>query len=242
MCSARTRAPALAALRRITNHDHVRLTACGAADSKFWDEPGVESEYVATFKQEVKRYYYFQQTRRCCYCSRLLDDHGATYDAEHIIDKNTYPQFMFELNNLASSCKKCNGAKGVKPVLVSAHVTGVPYSSSDYLIVHPHLDEWEDHLGFDPVGRIIRRDGSEKGKNTIAICAIYRVNSLTLSDAFSRDDADDAYTAMTLLYDESKSQKYRQKQLEFLRGLAEKFGLAKAKAIVDILESEFGLK
>ena len=169
-------------------------------------------DYVAAigkFRNEVKEHYYAQQRRRCCYCSTELLDHKITYDAEHILDKADYPEYMFDEANIAVACKLCNQKKSNKAISTSgAKFSELSKESSDYSIVHPHLDEWNEHLEFDQVDRIMALAKSRKGKNTIAICGITALNATRLADAFAINDYKAAeVTLRTFLEVEDKERK-----------------------------------
>jgi uncharacterized protein (TIGR02646 family) len=207
--------------------------------SSFWSSAGCDLSFIATFKAEVKSYYYFQQRRLCCYCSKELDRSQATYDAEHVIDKDAYPEFMFELNNLAVSCRTCNGSKGVRSVLASAdRPSCVSDLASDYLVVHPHLDEWGDHFSFDDVGRIVPVAGSKKGEYTFQLCGIRYLNSARLSDYFSPTDSQAAEKALEQIFRSDRTTAHKLRKLAFLRGLANDVGFPEAFNLVSVLEAE----
>ena len=234
----REMAPAMPALAEVTPAEHAVLRAAGAADAGYWDEqPVADRPSFARFKSEVKQYYLFAQGMRCCYCSFELANDQSTFDAEHVLDKSTHRQFMFELNNLAAACKPCNRAKNAKSALVAGLIPGVvPANSADYRLVHPHLDPWGAHLEFDEFGRIRPHGGSQKGVNTIEICKISTLNAARLCRHFAAGSKD----AEDLLRRFFKYRRLSKKRacLALLRDLANNFGLAKASVIVDRLEQE----
>lgn len=238
---SRTKAVVLPALTTLTQEEHDLLRKKGTEDNKFWSTVfTVDQEVIGRFRTEVKRYYYRKQLRRCCYCSKEFDDHGLTYDAEHVIDQSTFPQFMFELNNFAAACKMCNGAKSNKNILVENEVpVAVPSDSTDYTIVHPHLDEWDDFLHFDEFERIIATNANKKGMETIEVCGIFRRNAARLADHFYLADNAAAEKTLESFFSVSNAQ-VKKSRLAILRKMAEEFDLAKAKVIVDILDAEVG--
>lgn len=237
----RLRAQVLPQLTSLTEAQHNKLRAAGAKNTGYWGkQPKKDKAAYKKFKAEVKTHYRSEQGRRCCYCSvEILDDH-STFDAEHILDKSTYPQFMFELNNLAASCRPCNRSKGTQVTLADgAQCQTVPAQATDYVIVHPHLDEWDQHLEFDEVKRIRAKDGSLKGRRTIRICGIGALNAARLSDFFGtgRGSAEDALHKFFSYKQPSR----KRAMLALLRILANR-GEAKARAIVDRLEDEMRLE
>ncbi|WP_321854649.1 hypothetical protein [Paraburkholderia tropica] len=235
----RIRAVALAALEDVSPEEHATLKAGGAADAGYWETPPAEDRpFYKRFKAEVKDYYRSEQGRRCCYCSFELADDHSTFDAEHVLDKSTHPQFMFDLNNLAAACRPCNRAKNAKPVVNDEVEVGtIPFQSDDYRIVHPHLDEWTHHLRFDELNRIRPIAGSFKGKNTIEICKIdVLLNAARLADGFSSGRRV-AETHLRRFYEYKRISK-KKEHLELLRALATQRNLAGALAIVQQLEQE----
>jgi len=53
-----------------------------------------------------------QQDHRCCYCRRLLLNHGSAKPIEHILPRQTFPQFSLYYWNLSICCADCNRKKG----------------------------------------------------------------------------------------------------------------------------------
>lgn len=239
MHKARSKAKVLETVKSLTVEQRNRLRVAGAANGKYWNNKGEDAALIAAFRAEVKRHYYFGQLRMCCYCSKTLDEHQATFDAEHILDKDTYPQFMFEPENLAAACKTCNGAKSNKRVLHDvAPVAAIPAESASYVIVHPHLDDWEVHLAYDGIGRVIPKESdSPKGRMTIQICGINYLNSARLADHFYPGNNESAQRALEGYY-RVKSITWKRKYLKILRTIADDYDLAQAKSIVDLLETD----
>lgn len=206
----------------------------GAGDKTFWSTKAQPFHgMIASFKSEVKDYYWGQGAF-CCYCSHELQSHGRTFDAEHIIDKSTFPQFMFEVNNLAASCVICNSHKSAKCVLSAGEAAPpptVPVSSDAYLIVHPHLDEWGDHFYFDEGGRVVARPGSAKGKATMNICKIYSMNLVRLATSFQQKNRRGAYELMCHIATLKNNRKIAELLIE-LRALA-----ADSSAALAVIES-----
>lgn len=240
MTKIRARVTILPTLKNLTDADHQILKMQGGLDKKFWSiETPPFGVKVSAFRAETKTHYYFAQRRSCCYCSIELVDHHGTFDAEHIIDKDTYPQFMFEFTNLAASCKTCNGAKGNSAVLISTSVPlSIPLDSADYLIVHPHFDEWDDYFVYDSIGRIIAASGqNSKAENTIRICGINYRNAARLSDHFYPAGNEAAERALNGFFRVTNTA-WKKKYVGILRKMAGDFNLSSALAIVNMLEKE----
>ncbi|ETY06044.1 hypothetical protein D039_2466A, partial [Vibrio parahaemolyticus EKP-028] len=61
---------------------------------------------VTTMKSNIKKHYIAEQDKTCAYCQvNMHTTHGMVWDTEHIIDKDSSPQWMFKPLNLCVSCK-----------------------------------------------------------------------------------------------------------------------------------------
>ncbi|HDS1693017.1 hypothetical protein [Pseudomonas putida] len=239
MREIRRKAEVYSGFRRLTQAQHDQLKSDGAANVGLWKETtGDVGAWVVQFKSEVKQHYYHRQSMKCCYCSKELDAHKGSYDAEHILDKNGHPQFMFYCENIAAVCKTCNGSKSDKPVLEpGVSVASFPGDTGHYMLVHPHHDEWGDYLEFDVIGRIVAKPHSPKGGNTIRICGINFLNAARLAGHFLPGDSEVAEKNLESFF-RLTMKAYKLKRIEVLKAMAEQFDLAQAKAIIDVLERE----
>lgn len=231
--TARQRVDALAKLKTLSSDDHHYLRESGLADETVWAPKKEHPLYklVTNFKSEVKTYYYWGQECRCCYCSSELPKHSRSFDAEHILDKSTYRQFMFDLSNFGVACPVCNTHKSKKNVLtagVNAGLAVLPTDPGDYLILHPHLDEWSHYLTVDDDGMIKSIKPNGKGKNTIDICGIEAVNFTKLAVKFSLEHREDAYKLMCHLLMKKPSKKKAAELFSLLHRLAENTPQAQA--------------
>lgn len=137
----------------------------------YWDR---DDECVKRIKKEIKDFYLLQQDFTCVYCrQRIVVQHHAAWDTEHIIPKSSHPQFMFEPKNLCIACKDCNNEKRAKDVLKNPRRITFPSVSGDYLMVHPHFDSYGDHIHLLPHS-LFFMPRSEKGVHTIEICGLLR--------------------------------------------------------------------
>lgn len=189
----------------------------------------LERDLIGNFKSNLKSYLYkVGQGRYCCFCAAELDPHQATFDLEHLIAKAEKPSVVFHLQNLALSCKTCNVNKGKSRVLLfplREDIDHVYLDSSLYLIVHPHLDNWTDHLLIDSYGRILPKENNfmGKGAKTIQICGVDKKNAMRLADWFDIFDEDTEkyddwvafYVALCSQDDEKRKVKYK----NFLKNL-----------------------
>lgn len=219
----------------LTADEHAEIKRLARDYKLDWSTDGGDyGAKVAKFRAELKDHYHHHQRRRCCYCSSELIRHKATYDAEHILDKDNYPEYMFNEDNIAVACKLCNQYKSNKPVSSNGmRFAELSRRSDDYVIIHPHLDEWSHHLRFDSVGRIVSL-GSKKGQETIRICGMTALNATRLADNFDIDDvpmAEEALRAFHEIADPSR----RKRALELLTDLARNSDDAAVDAVIDAL-------
>jgi hypothetical protein len=195
----REKAAPLTQLTTLDELEYGTLKTDGAKNHRLWSDATYQHRHlVDRFRAEVKRYYFWRQANRCCYCSMELQPNARVFDAEHVLDKSGFPEFMFHPENIAVACVICNTHKSAKSVLSNDNVRPVtiPTKSDDYKILHPHLDEWDHHLRFDEIGRISPVPGSTKGLETISICAIDGINLLRLSRKFTPASRESAYELM----------------------------------------------
>ncbi|WP_413739569.1 HNH endonuclease [Sodalis sp. RH14] len=138
----------------------------------YWDRQ--DDNELKNLKKHIKDHYIIAQDYTCPYCQqKIVVDHNMAWDIEHIIPKSTHPSFLFKPLNLCIACKDCNTEKDNKNVLVNATRKTLPIKSEDYIISHPHLDNYdsdikviEESLYFLPK--------TDKGRKTIEICGLLR--------------------------------------------------------------------
>lgn len=228
----RERAQPLKEVTSISRLQHQRLLQRGAKNHKFWSTKSkLFLPLVAKFKEEIKNHHLFHQRGMCCYCSTELLPHGRTFDAEHILDKSTFPEFMFDLENFAVACVLCNTHKSAKAVLKrkAPRPASIPRRSRDYTIVHPHLDEWDEYLFIDSIGRIKSRPDKKKGEETIRVCGLDALNFYRLAMEFSPSVRQDAYKLMNHLLT-LRDKARLEEALDLLDKLAGKVAVARTVA------------
>ncbi|EOA9033175.1 hypothetical protein [Vibrio harveyi] len=129
---------------------------------------------VTTMKSNIKKHYIAEQDKTSAYCQvNKHTTHGMVWDTEHIIDKDSSPQWMFKPLNLCVSCKDCNGAKGTRAVTKSKSYKKFPSKSANYRIIHPHFDNYDEHIEVAVPGATYRYI-TEKGRYTIEVCGLLR--------------------------------------------------------------------
>lgn len=139
---------------------------------EFWDD--TRNNFLTTVKHEIKSHYLSAQDYRCAYCKqRVVVEHNAAWDTEHIIPKDKYPDFLFVPENLCISCKDCNRIKSNKNVLKNKSRKTYPDKPGDYILCHPHFHEYSKHI------RIVREAVlylpiTDEGRALIEICGLLR--------------------------------------------------------------------
>lgn len=232
----RNRAPVLDPINSLSAEQRAELKQLALKGVLGWSTAdGIYGGWISDFRKEVKEHYYVWQRRRCCYCSAELQAHKIVYDAEHILDQSTYPEFMFEAANLAAACKLCNQYKSNKSISAKGqHFEELSKESDDYSIVHPHLDEWDDHLAFDLVGRIVPNGGSKKGCETIKVCGMAALNAARLADEFAIEETVEAEKALRTFH-EVEGLDRKRAVLSLLEEMAQRFDHPGSRAVIDTL-------
>lgn len=143
---------------------------------------------LTPIRLRIKHHYLGEQKHHCCYCQQqIYVTHGRAWDLEHVLTRTQHPEFVFEPKNLIVACIDCNGAKGEKSVLAPGVATPpYPNSSAAFLIIHPHFDNYSDHIdllnGYGFVPRTL------KGTATISVCELHRFYSKFDLDVVPDDD------------------------------------------------------
>lgn len=129
---------------------------------------------LSGLKERIKSHYLLAQNYTCPYCQQKIEvKHKAAWDAEHIIPKDSNPRFMFEAENLCVSCKDCNLSKLNQNVLVNEHRKTFPNHTDDYLISHPHFDNYETDIKIIALAAFYLPK-TVKGRKTVEICGLLR--------------------------------------------------------------------
>ncbi|MDP2009886.1 MAG: HNH endonuclease signature motif containing protein [Phenylobacterium sp.] len=151
-----------------------------------WDD-----EEITPIRQSMKRHYIEIQERICAYCKKTYDvGHLAAWSLDHIIPRETFPEFTFRPENLAATCLDCNTYKSNRPVLVGTRrPVNPPRTSAKYMIVHPWVDNYRNHIVRR--GEYFYDSRSPKGDYTIYICRLSRFFSRQLG--FEDDAIEDQF-------------------------------------------------
>ncbi len=140
------------------------------------------SSYIEAVKNKIKLHFREKQRERCCYCFR--NTHGEfrfVLDIEHILPKSIFRNVIFDLENLAVSCKKCNmkikknRTDFVSDIVYLKTLSRIDkdhyFKSENYKIIHPNLDVFSEHIKYcnadiDGMRTVKYKYQSEKGRFT----------------------------------------------------------------------------
>lgn len=158
----------------------------------FWSD-----ESLGDLKRKIKNHLRQNQQECCCYCSRNIDDEfNMVLDIEHIIPKSKIKSEMFEMMNLAVSCKRCNmRIKGEDVSFIEGDfedfkVSENYYQTECYKFIHPNIDNWDENLTY-LVAQVNRRKivyynvmpGSAKGEFTKKYFELDKIQANTFDEA-----------------------------------------------------------
>jgi len=129
---------------------HEEQSAVTTAQEKAipWAE---DNDLIKNVKAKIRAHHLARHDDTCCYCKTIL--HGAGHfmiDREHILPKGKalYKPYSFATWNLSISCKRCNmQLKGEDDDFVVDKINTARFtSSSNYQLLHPNFDRWDQHL------------------------------------------------------------------------------------------------
>lgn len=131
-------------------------------------------EDVNFIRKEIKDHYIKVQNHTCVYCKQVIkSNNGRLWDVEHIISRESTHEFMFEPKNLCVACPECNNRKGANKVTLSKARKRLPIKSTEYFIIHPHFDNYDDHIEAVKPGEFYISK-TLKGEKTISMCGLNR--------------------------------------------------------------------
>ncbi|WP_337048928.1 HNH endonuclease [Serratia fonticola] len=127
--------------------DNKIVIECMEKGHSSWNDDRIK-DLKTRIKESLKK----RQRNVCCYCLRSF--HGEfnyVIDIEHILPKHKFVYKMFDLRNLAASCKRCNmkiKGRRIDFLSKSFHDEITPYNKESYLFIHPNADVFEDHISY----------------------------------------------------------------------------------------------
>jgi uncharacterized protein (TIGR02646 family) len=132
-------------------------------------------------RKEIRDFYKYQQKGICSYCKQNVSIVSvANCHVEHIVPKSIHLDFIFTPKNLCVICADCNQIKRDQETLgeIPETMTNAsnrrryPSSSNAFKIVHPHFDNYDDHILI--INGCYIDKGSKKGNFTIGACNLNR--------------------------------------------------------------------
>ena len=159
-----------------------------------------ENSSLKAYKDRVRQYYRQQQNRKCVYCRMDVSSATGYFHIEHIVPKSVHPEWMYEPFNLCLACPQCNSAKNIQEVLDNTDITDLPTESSDYLIIHPHLDRYFDNI--EIVDGLLYKGLTKKGEYTIKLCNLTRSELLSERARvfIQQEQKPDSYSKLLITY------------------------------------------
>lgn len=92
------------------------------------------------------RSYLTQVTNRCGYCQDRIF-HNANVNIDHILPKDTFPQFTFTSKNLVAACITCNAIKTNRDFYgLAPGVLDYAQHNGNWSCYHPRHHIYDDHI------------------------------------------------------------------------------------------------
>ena len=159
-----------------------------------------EKSSLKAYKDRVRRYYRQQQNKKCVYCRMNVSTATSYFHIEHIVPKSVHPEWMYEPFNLCVACPNCNSAKKNQEVLENKDIADLPTESSDYLIIHPHIDRYFDNI--EIVDGLLYKGLTQKGEYTIKLCNLTRPELLSERARIfiQQEQEPDSYSKLLITY------------------------------------------
>jgi uncharacterized protein (TIGR02646 family) len=150
------------------------LSLLDLSKGKAWDS---QTNEMKRLKKRLRKRLDILQNGCCAYCGNSLYVTSAL-EIEHIAPKgkDLYPEFTFHNKNLVGACSYCNGCyKKHATDVVSTRDTD--YEKCTFLLVHPYLDNPEDHIKWQDDPKLIINNAlsSAKGKYSIKMFELDRL-------------------------------------------------------------------
>lgn len=133
-----------------------------------------QKEALQALRSHIRKHYRIEQKAKCAYCRKDVSVQSASNcHVEHIAPKEMYKKYMFYPKNLCVACADCNSIKcnrdTIKP-LSSGERKRYPSSSGAFLLVHPHFDDYAEHIDIFRDRWYV--DKTKKGHFTIGLCKL----------------------------------------------------------------------
>lgn len=154
-----------------------------------------EHDDLKNFRSEVRQFYRTEQKGQCAFCKKPISlVSAANCQVEHIVPKSIHIQFIFTEKNLCVICADCNQIKRdqetlgeIPNTIKSSTIKQYPRSSDAFLIVHPHFDNYDDHIKILHDKYYV--DKTKKGHFTIGTCNLNReLHKFGVDESILEDD------------------------------------------------------
>lgn len=147
------------------------------------------------FRSEVREFYRVEQKGYCAFCKKPISlVSAANCQVEHIVPKSIHIEFIFTEKNLCVICADCNQIKRAQETLgeipntiKSSTIKQYPKSSNGFKIVHPHFDNYDEHIQI--FNKKYYFDITPKGHFTIGACKLNReLHKFGVDESILEDD------------------------------------------------------
>ncbi|KAB1158562.1 HNH endonuclease [Tenacibaculum aiptasiae] len=162
----------------VFNSEQTKLIRSKLEDDKFTHKDWAD-ESLLDLRSHIRNHYR-DLDGKCSYCKSDVSIQSANNaNVEHIVPKSKVRNFIFEPKNLCTICVDCNtikreqevGNTEINPIKRKEEYKHYPRSSNAFIIVHPHFDNYEEHI-FKCGDFYI--DLSSKGSQTMLVCKLNR--------------------------------------------------------------------
>ncbi|MCT4501341.1 hypothetical protein N0U25_26430 [Pseudomonas sivasensis] len=128
---------------------HKLRSAAKAGEKGVWGHLGdtKNSDHV-TLKKQLRLALKNRQEPRCCYCKRWLLNNANAAPIEHVLSRDTYPEFALQPRNLAIACVDCNSVKGKADWGKFPRPYERYPASATMTFFHPRHHRYDEHIRF----------------------------------------------------------------------------------------------
>jgi len=163
-------------MARLSKRQKKNITKSFVLTRKDWDLIRQEnydwdSKDLKPIINRIRNFYKKEQNKLCAYCKLPFRD---DIQVEHIVPKaGIYgrKEYTFYSKNLVVACKHCNSKKSTNNDMIPWNKKQYPVIGSDFKIIHPHFDNYFDHIEIIDKSRYLRK--TIKGYKTIERCKLY---------------------------------------------------------------------
>ncbi|MDZ3826564.1 MULTISPECIES: HNH endonuclease [Pseudomonas] len=144
-----------AAARSRQRREHLQLLRAlqqqaRAGDRTVWTQLGnISDTKCKALKALLRERLKSRQKPRCCYCKRWLLNTAYASPIEHVLPRDTYPEFALHMRNLAIACYDCNQ---LKAAVDWAAFTGsrrfYPGIEAADHFYHPRYHHYDEHIRY----------------------------------------------------------------------------------------------